>query len=553
MTGSSANESRGESSSPADPTLLSQSYDSEQNDPELYSVDAMLESGDPSTEQWTTVEREPMPSDFVNYVGHDQSLNNAERLSALQDHFKPDKLYHFPTHTEYKKQCSFRYCWFEQHDWLVYSPSKDGAYCKVCVLFGSGRGDKNASKLSKLVKSPISFWTTAAQNFSEHELKSEVHKTATLKADNFFKIMQSQMEPIDQQLQSAIATQIAENKLKLHSIVKTIIFCGWQNISLRGQREDNQSKNPGNFKALLNFRIESGDQALKNHLETASKVAKYTSKDIQNEIISVIGKWMQRKILTELQDGSKVFSLIADESRDCSNKEQMPLIIRFVSESNEIQEMFLTFVECEQGTSGKLVASLIESTCQSLGLDLHKCRGQGYDGASNMSGSVSGASSIINSKHPKALYFHCPSHKLNLCIAHSCQLTSISSMMDVINCLANFFNYSPKRQKCLESHVLNDLYDETAKSKLLPLCRTRWVERLNALEVTLDLSLAVNGAFTDMVDNTCKQWNRDTVAQASALLKRFDFEFLINLVVTQKVWSIPAQSLPDFSPEVLTL
>ena len=62
----------------------------------------MLESGDPSTEQWTTVEREPIPSDFVNYVGHAQSLNNAERLSALQDHFKPDKPYHFPTHTEYK-------------------------------------------------------------------------------------------------------------------------------------------------------------------------------------------------------------------------------------------------------------------------------------------------------------------------------------------------------------------------------------------------------------------------------------------------------------------
>ena len=52
------------------------------------------------------------------------------------------------------------------------------------VLFGSDRGDKNALKLDKLVKSPISFWTTAAQKFSEHESKSEVHKTATLKADN---------------------------------------------------------------------------------------------------------------------------------------------------------------------------------------------------------------------------------------------------------------------------------------------------------------------------------------------------------------------------------
>ena len=104
--------------------------------------------------------------------------------------------------------------------------------------------------------------------------------------------------------------------------------------------------------------------------------------------------------------------------------------------------------------------------------------------------------------------------------------------MDVITCLANFFNYSPKRQKCLERR---DESDETTKSKLLPLCRTRWVEKHNALEVTLDLSVAVIGAFTDMVENADKQWNRDTVTQALALLKLFDFEFLINLVVTQKV------------------
>ena len=51
MIGSSASESRGESSISADPTLLSQPNDSEHNDPELSSLDAMLESGDPSTEQ----------------------------------------------------------------------------------------------------------------------------------------------------------------------------------------------------------------------------------------------------------------------------------------------------------------------------------------------------------------------------------------------------------------------------------------------------------------------------------------------------------------------
>ena len=65
------------------------------------------------------------------------------------------------------------------------------------------------------------------------------------------------MEPIDHQLQSALATQIAENKRKLHSIIKTIIFCGKQNISLWGHCEDDQSRNPGIFKALtLELKVE---------------------------------------------------------------------------------------------------------------------------------------------------------------------------------------------------------------------------------------------------------------------------------------------------------
>ena len=32
-----------------------------------------------------------------------------------------------------------------------------------------------------------------------------------------------------------------------------------------------------------------------------------------------------------------------------------------------------------------------------------------------------------------------------------------------------------------------------------------------------------------------EKWNSDTMAQASALLKGIDYEFIINLVITQKV------------------
>ncbi len=184
----------------------------------------------------------------------------------------------------------------------------------------------------------------------------------------------------------------------------------------------------------------------------------------------------------------------------------MPVIVRYVNDTSEIQESFLAFVECEHGTSGEQVATLIDNTCLRLGLDLRQCRGQGFDGASYMAGAVNGAASRIRSKFPKALYFHCASHKLK-CVARSCQITSVSNMMDAISCLANFFNYSPKRQKCLEAHVMN-YREESTKTKLIPLCRTRWVERLNALEVTLDLAQAVSETFTDMVENS-GSWNRD--------------------------------------------
>ena len=73
-----------------------------------------------------------------------------------------------------------------------------------------------------------------------------------------------------------------------------------------------------------------------------------------------------------------MFSVIADEGRDCANKEQMPIVIRYMDEDGSIREDLIAFVECEHGTTGK---QLIEATGHSLGLDMNLCRGQGYDGA----------------------------------------------------------------------------------------------------------------------------------------------------------------------------
>ena len=157
-----------------------------------------------------------------------------------------------------------------------------------------------------------------------------MHKNALVLADDFIRVMKSQQKSIGEQRSKAVALQVESNKKKLQSIVKTILFCGRQIISLWGHRELSDAKNTGNFRALLQFSVESGDDLLRDHIENAPKNATYISNTIQNEIIVVIGELIQKKILEDLHAGSDMFALIADETRDCSNEEQMALIVWYV-------------------------------------------------------------------------------------------------------------------------------------------------------------------------------------------------------------------------------
>ena len=46
---------------------------------------------------------------------------------------------------------------------------------------------------------------------------------------------------------------------------------------------------------------------------------------------------------------------------------------------------------------------------------MENCRGQAYNGASNLSGHVSGLQTLVRSHHPKALYSHFAGHNRGIC------------------------------------------------------------------------------------------------------------------------------------------
>lgn len=69
---------------------------------------------------------------------------------------------------------------------------------------------------------------------------------------------------------------------------------------------------------------------------------------------------------------------------------------------------------------GEAVASTLLAELKQHDIDMNMCRGQCYDGASNMSGAIRGCASLIRNKYPRAVYQHCHSHMLNLSLMKAC-------------------------------------------------------------------------------------------------------------------------------------
>ena len=103
-------------------------------------------------------------------------------------------------------------------------------------------------------------------------------------------------------------------------------------------------------------------------------------------------------------------------------------------------------------------------------------RGQAYDGASCMSSENVGLGARMTEVNPKSPYMHCMSHRLNLSIGDACSLLIISTIIDKMKKLNNFFNKSPKKEILL-SKIAEKATHQNIRKVLIGLCNTRWSER----------------------------------------------------------------------------
>ena len=115
----------------------------------------------------------------------------------------------------------------------------------------------------------------------------------------------------------------------------------------------------------------------------------------------------------------KYWSLMADETQDCSTTEQVSICVRYVNTKGEVCEDFAGYIKLEK-MDAQTIADTLLSTIQGWGLDMSNLVAQGYDGASVMSSEKSGVQAKVKEKYPNVTYVHCRFHVLNLAISSGC-------------------------------------------------------------------------------------------------------------------------------------
>lgn len=199
----------------------------------------------------------------------------------------------------------------------------------------------------------------------------------------------------DVDVAALIVTQHAkerqENLICLVAILDSVKYLARQGLAIRGATHAES-----NLVQLLKLR----SQNIESLSSWISRTTNWTHWDAQNEMLELLAKHIQREILNEIRENG-VFSVMADETSDQSRQEQLVILVRHVDKNLEIEENLLGLYVMEKCDS----ASITNAICDTLlrcNLDIHRCRGQAYDGATAMMGSKSGVGFRIKEMESRA-------------------------------------------------------------------------------------------------------------------------------------------------------
>jgi len=411
---------------------------------------------------------------------------------------------------------SFNPDWFHRKEWLTASSTTGLLYCFPCILF-----EKSENSDHPWTRKGYCDLKNLSACLNKHEC-STVHVRACLKLKLFGRVRIDECLNETRKYQTKQHNEeVTRNREIMRRLIDVTLFLGKQELSFRGNDEKESSSNRGNFKELSAF-LANYDSVLREHFASSS-VFRGDSKDIQNDMIESISAVIQNNISQSII-AAPFFSIEVDETTDVSTSSQLTIIARFVKAN--VEERFLGFIDISTDKSAAYITSSILDRLKLFSPET-KLICQTYDGASTMSGHISGVQSRIRQNCPKAIFIHCFAHRLNLVLGNGAKMiTSVRQFFSTLSGLHSFFLASPKRMRFLQdfsTHISSN------PKRMVHPCETRWNFKGRAVEVVAEQYEILRQMFLSIV-NEPEVWDDLTISSSQGFLHVLhDFQFIFIL------------------------
>ena len=350
------------------------------------------------------------------------------------------------------KQRSFYSDWYNKYKWLEYSEELDACFCFPCRVFLPYTKEKTFTKTG------FRNWKHACESgkgFDQHS-QSPDHTSAMI-----LWVDRDKRDVTNNTVKDIVVQPTSEQRQWLFTVFHVVRYLSANELPLRGDTETDIITGDGLFLRTFSQLLFPLDPKLIDIHTRLPVNAKYTSHDIQDEVIEELASLTQEKISDEIKE-AKLFTIMADGTTDKNRKEVQGLVCRYWSPGGNVKEHCLN-IEGVDERSAKGIFGFIKKTLDKFGIGMDGLVSQSYDGASVMSGDRNGLKILISEECQRyVLYIHCFLHRVSLVVVHAMEnISDIKEYFDIISSLYQFFK---------KSAVLN-MYEGTQLKRLIA---TRW-------------------------------------------------------------------------------
>ncbi|KAM9800920.1 THAP domain containing 12b [Neosynchiropus ocellatus] len=314
----------------------------------------------------------------------------------------------------------------------------------------------------------------------------------------------------------------------LKSLFEVVVMLGKQGIPLEG------SDTSSNFQALVNYRLNSGDEALRKRFRGTAVNAEYLSAVQLGQLLDVCENTVREEMIMEVRE-SRFFSIITGDIVDFDQEKYLPLFVRFVDQQNAVREEFLDFLLFD-GDEVALVERLESQMTERWGLSMEDCRGQSHKVTGTSTTKMKAVAVLLNMKYPLALHTPYSDIALNIQLANSLPYSIVQVVCETLRRIAAFYK-TPFTQEELEKAISTHYQKNEEKAEALTqACRSNWTEQHNVFDVLLEMLPPLLACMDTVLLNTMGRFQEKQTSDAYSLAETLaEFEVVVTVVILKNI------------------